>query len=664
MDANEPGRGRIDLRLLGRFAATVDARPPRIVPMSAPRRRAVLAYLALQPAHMETRERLAALLWGEATDHQARQSLRQCLVALRKEFQAAGRDPLVIERDFVGLDPARIVVDAREFLSLAASESAGDLDRAIDLYKGEFLDGLELDIEPFNEWLRAERARIAAGAAAVFERSAMRHDAAGNGPAAIRAAERLAGLDPLRESAQRLLLRILAKYKGRHVALAHAEALAERVRGELDGALEPETEAVIAEIRAAAPSPAPPHAAARRPDLPLPVTPSIAVLPFANLSDDPAQAYFADGVTEDITTALSRLRWLFVIARNSAYVFKDKPADVRSIARELGVRYILEGSVRAAGQRIRITGQLVDAEKGKHIWAQKYDREVHDIFAVQDEITEHIVAAIEPHLYAEEGYRAAGQPPESVDVWGLVVRAIGLINKFGRKHSEEAQRLLRRAIEIDPHYARAHAILSWAIWWATLYYYFSDRYEGYRQSARHAEQAMLLDQNEPWARMMIGLNLSTAGLHERALAEHQTALNLNPSFALGRMAYGWALLRAGRFDEAIAETGKAIRMSPMDSFLGLYTAIHGLALLAARRFAEALPYLRESVSAGAEFAGHYNTLISCCGHLGLCEEAQEYIARRNLIGPKIRVSVLRNNLRGFAHCDVFAEGLTKAGAPE
>jgi TolB-like protein len=310
-------------------------------------------------------------------------------VALRKEFQAAGPDPLVIERDFVGLDPARIVIDAREFLSLATSDSAGDLDRAIDLYKGEFLDGLELDIEPFNEWLRAERARIAARAAAAFERSATRHDAAGGGPAAIRAAERLAGLDPLRESAQRLLLRILAKYRGRDSALAHAEALAERVRGELDSELEPETEAVIAEIRAA-PSPAPAPAAARRPDLPLPVTPSIAVLPFANLSDDPAQAYFADGVTEDITTALSRLRWLFVIARNSAYVFKDKPADVRAIARELGVRYILEGSVRAVGQRIRITGQLVDAEKGKHIWAQKYDRELHDIFAVQDEITEHI----------------------------------------------------------------------------------------------------------------------------------------------------------------------------------------------------------------------------------------------------------------------------------
>ncbi len=405
-------------------------------------------------------------------------------------------------------------------------------------------------------------------------------------------------------------------------------------------------------------------AASAPPTLPLPDRPSIVVLPFTNLSDDPEHAYVADGVTEDLTTALSRLRWLFVIARNSAFVYKDKAVDVRTIARDLGVRYALEGSVRTAGQRIRITGQLIDGETAKHIWAEKYDRQLHDIFTVQDEITENIVAAIEPHLYAQEGYRAARQPPESVDVWELVVRAIDLINKFGRKHNEEAQRLLRRAIEIDPHYARAHATLSWAIWWATLYYYVEDRSEGYRQSALHAQEALRLDQSEPWAHMTVGLNLSTSGQHQRALAEHQAALNLNPSFALARTAYGWALLRAGRFDDAIAETAKALRMSPLDSFAGLYTSIHGLALLAARRFAEALPYVRASVAADAEFAGHYNALISCCGHLGLIEEAVEFTARRNKVGPPLRVGVLRNNLRGFAHCEVFAEGLIKAGIPE
>ncbi len=402
----------------------------------------------------------------------------------------------------------------------------------------------------------------------------------------------------------------------------------------------------------------------RPPAVTKPDRPSIAVLPFTNLNGDSEQDFLADGITEDVITALARLRWLFVIARNSTFVYKGKAVDVREVARELGVRYVLEGSVRTAGPRIRITGQLIDAETGKHIWAERYDRELQDIFAVQDDITERVVAAVEPHLYAEEGFRAAGRQPDSIDAWGLVVRALSLINKVDRRLNEEAQALLRRAIVMEPHYARAHALLSWAIWWAALCYWFTDTREGYRQAAVHAQNALSFDPGDPWARMISGLCMSTAGHHDRALGELRTALDLNPSFALGHTAYGWALLRAGRFDEAIAETGKALRMSPLDSFSGFYTVIHGLALLGARRFEEALPFLRASVAAFAEYPGHYNTLISCCGHLGLLEEAREFIAIRNRIGPSLSLEVLRRNLGNFAHGDVFIEGLKKAGVPE
>jgi adenylate cyclase len=392
--------------------------------------------------------------------------------------------------------------------------------------------------------------------------------------------------------------------------------------------------------------------------------PSIAVLPFANLNGDPEQDYLSDGIAGDIITALAKLRWLFVIARNSTFAYKGKAVDVRQVARELGVRYVLEGSVRTAGEHIRITSQLVDAETAKHIWAQKYDRELKDIFAVQDEITQHVLAAVEPHLYAEEGSRVASQQPESIGTWGLVVRALTLLNKVERKQNEEAQRLLHRAIAMEPSYARAHALLSWAAWWATLSYWYDDRAEGYRKAARHADDALAYDSTDPWARMVSGLYLSTAGQHDRAVDELATALKLNPSFALGQMAFGWALLRAGAFDDAIAETGRALRMSPLDSFSGFYTATHGLALLGARRFEEALPYLRASVAAFAEYPGHWNSLISCCGHLGLIKEAQEFIAARNRVGPLLRLSVLRRNLGKFAHCDVFVEGLRKAGVPE
>jgi len=179
--------------------------------------------------------------------------------------------------------------------------------------------------------------------------------------------------------------------------------------------------------------PPPAQAALPRGTRPGSHTPSIAVLPFTNMSSDPEQDYFADGITEDITTALSRLRWLFVIARNSTFTYKGRAVDVRQVAVELAVRYILEGSVRTSGGRIRVTGQLVDAATGKHIWAERYDRELRDIFAVQDEITGNVVASIEPHLYEEEGIRAANQPPESIDAWGLVVRALGLINRVGQR---------------------------------------------------------------------------------------------------------------------------------------------------------------------------------------------------------------------------------------
>jgi adenylate cyclase len=186
--------------------------------------------------------------------------------------------------------------------------------------------------------------------------------------------------------------------------------------------------------------------------------------------------------------------------------------------------------------------------------------------------------------------------------------------------------MLGSAIDLEPTYARAHALLAWAKWWAAQCYWFDDTREGYRRSAAQAQKALALDGAEPWARMVFGLCLSTDGQHDRALGELRVALRLNPSFALGHMANGWALLRAGAFDEAIAETRQAMRLSPLDNFSGFYPAIHGLALLGAKRFTEALPFLRSSVAAFAEYPGHYNTLISCCGHLGLIDEAQEYIA--------------------------------------
>jgi adenylate cyclase len=402
--------------------------------------------------------------------------------------------------------------------------------------------------------------------------------------------------------------------------------------------------------------------------LPLPDRPSIAVLPFTNISPDPEQEFFADGMAEDIITGLSRLRWLFVIARNSTFTYKGKAVDVRQVARELGVRYVLEGSVRASGKRIRITGQLIDAETGKHIWAEKYDRHLEDVFAVQDEITQNVVATIEPHLYAEESLRFINQPPENVATWSLVVRALTLINKVDRKANQEAQALLNRAIGKEPSYARAYAILAWAKWWEGFNQWPKDRAAVtalYKDAEELAERALVLDPDEPWARMIVGLTLSGLGHHDRALEQFRSALDVHPNWALGRSMHGLALVRAGQFDEAISETSHALRMSPLDTFAGLYTVFHGLALMAARRFPEALIHLRRSIKAYPDFVGYYSKLISSCGHLGLLEEAQMYLQQRDKIaGFPYRVTMVRQNMGRFAHVDIYVEGLRLAGVPE
>ncbi len=397
--------------------------------------------------------------------------------------------------------------------------------------------------------------------------------------------------------------------------------------------------------------------------LPLPDKPSIAVLPFVNMSAEPEHAFFADGLTEDLTTGLSHLHWLAIIGGTSTSAYRGQTISPSQVARDLKVKYILEGSVRASGQRIRVTGQLIEAQSGQHLWDERYDRQVTDIFALQDEIAESVVAAIEPHLYTAEGVKARNQSPDSITSWGFVARAIGLINRVGRAENEEARQLLDRAISLEPTYAKAHAIMSWAVWWAAYNYWTSDDLKEHTRARQHAEKALALDPNEPWARLVLGLFLSTYGDHERAFHELEAALRVNPCFAMGRIVYAFVLSRAGRHETAVVESTKALRLSPSDPYMSFYELMHGAALLKARRFQDALPYLRRAVVAFPEFASPHGTLISCLGHLGLVEEVKPLLAHRNTLGPPLTVSLVRAQMQRF-QSDVFLEGLAKAGVPE
>ena len=304
-----------------------------------------------------------------------------------------------------------------------------------------------------------------------------------------------------------------------------------------------------------------PPATAQAP-LPLPDKPSIAVLPFQNISGDPEQEVFADGMVEDITTALSKLRWFFVIARNSSFAYKGRAVDVKQVGRALGVRYVLEGSVRKGGNRLRITTQLVEAETGNHVWAERYDRDLADIFAVQDEITERVVAAIEPELYAAEHIRSQRKPQRSVDAWECIIRALAHVGQSTRTGGEEAEALCRRAIAIAPDYGQAHSLLAWVILRRTAP---SQLDAVLPEATAEARTALRLDERDHCAHIVQGSVLFRMRRHEEAERSYRRALECNPNSAHAHAALGYALAAQGKYEEAIGNAERASRLSPGNS---------------------------------------------------------------------------------------------------
>jgi len=274
--------------------------------------------------------------------------------------------------------------------------------------------------------------------------------------------------------------------------------------------------------------------------------PSIAVLPFANMSGDPEQEYFADGISEDIITGLSKLRWFFVIARNSSFAYKGKTVDVKRAARELGVCYILEGSVRKGGDRVRITAQLIDAATGNHIWADRYDGELTDVFALQDEITRKVVAAIEPKLLEAEGIRSQKRSPEDLDAWDMVIQANSLFWRLTPADGDAAIAIMRRAVERYPDYGPAHSMLAFMLLLSQLTGWKREEALG-KQAASFAERAAELDDSDPWAHLALGYVAISRRHTDGAVEEFQRALDLNPNFAAAHGYLAFALAVDGPF---------------------------------------------------------------------------------------------------------------------
>jgi TolB-like protein/DNA-binding SARP family transcriptional activator len=650
----------------------------QVVDLPGQKDRALLAILALPPGATHSRDKLASLLWSDRGDQQARDSLKHALTRLRQCLQAASRPPIVADRQSVRLDAAAVTIDVATFERLLSDGTPEGLEQAAALYRGDLLDGIGLRDPAFEDWLLIERQRLSQRAEEALTNLLTQSLAAGARDRAAAAARRLLSLDPLREAACRALMQIHADRAEAAQALKVYETLRDRLHRELGVKPEPETVKLYESIRQrrAAPAPAaaaPPLAPAEdepKPtavDLPLPSKPSIAVLAFENLSGDPEQEYFADGMVDDIIIALSRMRWLFVIARNSSFTYKGRAVDVKQIGRELGVRYVLEGSVRKAANRVRITGQLIDAASGAHLWADRFDGALEDIFDLQDQVAASVVEAIAPKLEQAEIERAKRKPTESLDAYDYFLRGMACVHRWTREANAEALQHFGRAIQLDPEFAAAYGLAARCYSQRKVSGWVVDRPQEIAETERLARRAIALGKDDAVAICTAGIALAyVVGDLDHGDAMIERALVLNPNWAWAWLFSGWSKVWLGEPEIAVERISRAMRMSPQDpQFFNMHTGMAWAHFLAGR-YTESISWAQSALRELPTYVTALRLLAASSAHLGRSADAERAIAMLSQLDPEARVSTIkeRDPLRRSEHLAQFAAGLRKAGLPE
>jgi TolB-like protein len=404
-----------------------------------------------------------------------------------------------------------------------------------------------------------------------------------------------------------------------------------------------------------------------RPALTLPSKPSIAVLPFQNLSGDPEQDYFADGVVEEIITALSRARWLFVIARNSSFTYQGRAVDVKQVGQELGVGYVLEGSVRKASDRVRITGQLIDATTGGHLWAERYEGTLDDIFELQDRIAANVAGAIAPQVELAEIERAKSKPPASLNAYDCYLRGLAHLHRGTRESVEEALPLFHRSIELDPEFAAAHAMAAWCIFWRKVNGWMEDRPHEIAEGVQLARRAVEIGRDDAVALTRGGHALAhLAGDLDSGIALLDRAVFLNPNLASAWFLGGFLRTWHGESESAIEHFERAMRLSPVDPELYRMQAGMAMAHLFAGRLDAASIWAEQAYRNLPSFLMVVATIAATRGLAGRQEEAQRAMEQLRALDPTLRISNLTDWLpiHRPEHVSIFADGLRKAGLPE
>lgn len=655
MPRDRPDFAPVRLLLLGSF----EVRRGDAVQNLPKKAQGLIAYLASQPGQQHSRDHLATLLWGNTASAQARQSLRQCLMALRNAF-GPGSDGLIIaDTASVMLKPgASLTIDLADFDALCRSSRLKDIEQACALYRGEFLAGLHIPVEPFDDWVSIERQRLSAMRAETLLKCAHMRASGGDTAEAISAAHNLTVHDPLREEGHRLLMRLLAASGQRSAALKQYEKLTKLLE-HLGIAPDAESTALVSDIRAGriTGDPVAPASEARAPsgmpyavftsqsaavEMPhlaavsgpaLPGKPSIVVLPFTNLSGDASRDYFADGLVDDITIALGREKWLFVIASSSAFAFRDRNADPREIAAKLGVRYVLRGSVRMSANRVRIVVMLTDATSGEFIWSDRFEDDTTNVFELNDRLMTHVAAMIAPALRAVEIERAQRTPPANLSAFDCYLQAVPKI-RSDLAENERALQLLEKAIALDPSYSVAYALAARCYQFQRLMGWVPLTGLTLERGAGFARLAVEIGKNDSEALWMAGhaiSNLMGETENARLLVERSLSLNPNSASAWSSSCHVHSML--GQFDKAIEHADVSRRLNPADQLHHVHWNIVGMAQLGAERYGDADAAANRALSVSPTYPHALRLKIATCGALDRPAEGRTYVQRLLAVHP-------------------------------
>jgi len=624
---------RLKFKLLGDY--TVRDERGGEVALPARKAHALLAYLVLSAGRWHGRDRLAGLLWSDRPESRARNSLRQSLASIRNLGDGCGIDLIDTDGDRVKLPERAAETDVAAFQELGADDPLA----AAGLYTGALLDGFTAPDPAFHDWLTNERAVLREAACEIFGRAVWKTATDGDWGKSVELAKRLVGFDPYRESSHRQLMELYTAAGDRAEAIRQYRECERLLRDELDVTPAQETVDLLRKIRSQDTSSRPSEPApALHP--PLPDRPSIAVLPFANLAGEPEQEFLGDGMAEDIIAGLSKFRWLFVIARNSSFTYKGRPVETRQLARQLGVRYVLEGSIRKGGDRIRVTAQLIDGSAGNPIWSERYDRKLEDLFALQDEITESLVGAIAPEIDQAERQRAGRYKPDSVDTWLMFQKGLSAYYETTEDSLKAAIGILDRVCRRDPQFAQAHAFAADARHRQSIHFDVQGRPKLLAVANELARKAIKLDSRDSVGYSIYARVLSFQGDHERAIRFAEQGISLNPNDWMAHHALGYVFIVGGCFDAGLEALDNAQRLSPHSAFSAGVLSMRAGALIALRRFDEAAVVAELGIEAVHPRPSTFLYLAAVHALLGRIDQARLVLQKLQELHPNYSTHAL------------------------